>query len=144
MKKHEISIIVKPDELNHHNTLFVGKALTYLVETGFITVSFEHGNPNELVCYGLNDFKFLTPVPNGSILTYEGQIVRVTDTTITTFVEGICRLTGTKHMSGWVTYVVIDLETRAKKHHNIVLDDTDNKEELDIRRKTGEFFAKIL
>ena len=32
MEKHELSIIVKSDELNHHNTLFVGKALTHLAE----------------------------------------------------------------------------------------------------------------
>ena len=103
MEKHELSIIVKSDELNHHNTLFVGKALTHLAEVGFITVCMAHKNPDEVVFYSLDGFKFFSPVPKGNVITFQGQIVRVTNHSITVYIEGINKLKNTKHIHGYAT-----------------------------------------
>ncbi|EJP23113.1 thioesterase family protein [Peptostreptococcaceae bacterium AS15] len=144
MEKHELSIIVKSDELNHHNTLFVGKALTHLAEIGFITVCMAHKNPDDVVFYSLEGFKFFSPVPKGNVLTFQGQIVRVTSHSVTVYVEGINKLKNTKHIHGYATYVTVDEKSKAKKKHGIVLDNTDDKSELELREKAKELFEKIL
>ena len=144
MEKHELSIIVKPDEINHHNTLFVGKALSHLAETGFITVCMAHKNPDEVVFYSLEGFKFFSPVPKGNVLTFQGQIVRVTNHTVTVYVEAINKLKNTKHIHGYATYVTVDEKSRAKKNHGIVLDEPNDEGEKCLRKNAEELFRKIL
>lgn len=144
MKRYETSIMVKPDELNHHNTLFAGNGVKHLVEAGFFTVARQYKNVDEIVCYALNDFKFLVPVKNGSIITYIGQIVRLTTSTITVYVEGINPLDEKVHMSGMITYVIVDENTRQKKAHNLSLDECVDDKEKRLRRYANCFFEKSL
>lgn len=144
MKKYENSIIVKTDDLNHHGTLFIGKALTYLAETGFLNMALTYGNGDEIVFRALDGFRFFSPVPKGSILTYTSQIVRLGKTSATLYIKGECKLASTLNMEGYCTYVTVDEKTRVKKPHNMVLDSPSDEYEKELRQKADEFFKKLL
>lgn len=142
MKELETSQLVKMDDLNHHGTLFVGKALTWLCETGFITASMEYKDPNELVFFALNGFKFFRPVQKGDIVTYRGRIVNVTKTSISCYVYSTSLESGEKCAEGLITYVTIDKISRKKKEHGLTLDETNDTAELDMRKKAANILEQ--
>lgn len=138
MEQLTTSQLVKMDDLNHHGTLFVGKALMWLCETGFMTVSKNFGKPDELVFYAMNGFKFLRPVAKGDICTFTGTVVNAGKTSVSVYVKGESLKTKEIALEGFVTYVAIDPITRKRKAHNLVLEDTTDKEEQLLRERSRE------
>ncbi|SHH57057.1 Acyl-CoA hydrolase [Anaerosphaera aminiphila DSM 21120] len=138
MKEFSTSQLVLMGDLNHHGTLFVGKALTWLSETGFMTASMSYKNPDELVFLAMNGFKFLKPVPKGDIVTFTGKIVHLGNSSITVYVKGVSALTNEIHVEGFITYVCIDQVTRKKKNHGLIMDDASSTEEIRVRNRVLE------
>jgi len=50
LKETIISHLVKPEDLQHHGTLFAGRMAEWLVETCFIAASRFVGRPKDIVC----------------------------------------------------------------------------------------------
>lgn len=143
MKSFKTSQIVLMGDLNHHGTLFVGKAITWLSEAGFMTATQAHKDPMELVYYAMNGFKFLHPVKGGEIVNYCGKIVALGKTSITVAVSASTLSNPDIFAEGFITYVVIDKETRKKKPHNLTLDEPKTEEERLLREKAKRYLAAI-
>lgn len=141
VKELSTSQLVLTGDLNHHGTLFVGKALIWLSETGFMTASMSYKNPDELVFLAMNGFKFFKPVPKGDIVNFTGKIVNLGNSSITVYVNGVSSLTGEIHVEGFITYVCIDQVTRKKKNHGLVMDDAESTEEIRIRNRALELVS---
>ena len=56
--------LVKYEDLNHHKTLFAGKASSWVLETGYISVTAVSGYKN-FVCLKINELKFYKTSKNG-------------------------------------------------------------------------------
>lgn len=135
MKKYETLHLVKGEDLNHHGTLFAAKATAWLVEAGFATAACEHGNPNEIVLRGIRDMSFCKPVPKGTVIRYEGQVVQVGNTSLIVCVKAQNAITEELYIEGYITFVTIDAMTATKKAHAVQLDVTEDTEELALREK---------
>lgn len=135
MKEYRISHLVKSEDLNHHGTLFAGRASEWLVEAGFITASAEHGRPQDVLCVNIHGFTFRRPVQKGDIVTIMGRIVKTGTTSLMVHVRAVCEIEGVQNVEGFITFVCVEPDTRKKRVHGIVLDETDDPYELELRER---------
>lgn len=119
MKKYETLHLVKGEDLNHHGTLFAARATAWLVEAGFAVAACEHGNSDEIVLRGIKDVSFSKPVPKGTVLRYEGQLVQVGNTSLVVCVKVRNAITEELYIEGHLTFVTIDSNTGEKKVHAV-------------------------
>lgn len=135
MKEYRISHLVKSEDLNHHGTLFAGRASEWLVEAGFITASAEHGRPQDILCVNIHGFTFKKPILKGDILTIAGRIVKTGRTSMMVHVRAFCEIEGTQGVEGFITFVCVEPDTKKTRVHGIELDETDDAFELELRER---------
>ena len=140
MKKRHSSFIVMSEDLNHHRTLFVGKATMWLMETGFMTTAM-YKKPEEVVCFAVNMSKFLKPVPSGAIIDYTGQVAHVGKSSVTVYIYGKTFDSDDICIEGLVTYITIDKTTRKKVANGIVMDEPADEEEVKMRQRALKFLS---
>ncbi len=138
MKEYKISHLVKSEDLNHHGTLFAGRTAEWLVEAGFIAAAATHGRPQDILCVNVHGFTFKRPVQKGDILTIHSRIVKAGTTSLMIHVKALCEIHGGQSVEGFVTFVCVDADTKKPKPHRIVLDETEDKAELELRQRALE------
>ncbi|WFA08666.1 hotdog domain-containing protein [Tissierella sp. Yu-01] len=139
MEKVKVSRLVKPQELNHHGTLFAGRMAEWFVENSFICAAKATGRPENIVCVNIHGLTFKTPANNGDIVDIESMVARVGRTSFTTY--GRISKNGLETCEGYITFTFVD-ENNKPIPHNLVLDETDDPIELEIRRKALELSKK--
>jgi len=140
MKVHNISHLVKSEDLNHHGTLYAGRAAEWLVESGFVAAAAGHGQPQDIVCINVHGFVFKIPVQRGTILTMSSRIARVGRSSITVYVKAVNEITQTKYLDSFLTFVCLDPGTDKAMPHGIILDKIESPEEEEIRERANRLF----
>ena len=141
MKTYSASHMIKAEDLNHHENLYAGRAIEWMMESSFIAAVGEHKNKNGLLYKNTHQFDFFSPVDPGEIITYLSTVVRVGTTSFTIHIDLISEDSQTRKAEGYTTFVTIDENKRAVKHE-IILDDTDSPEELKWRSAAEGFFSR--
>ena len=135
MKYYNISHLVKSEDLNHHGTLFAGRSAEWLVEAAFVAAASQHGRPQDVLCVNIHGFTFTKPVQKGDIITFYSRVAKVGTTSITVYVKVMSEIHGTTHVDGYLTFVCVEPDTKRKRPHGIVMDETTDEEELQIRQR---------
>lgn len=135
MKYYNISHLVKSEDLNHHGTLFAGRSAEWLVEAAFVAAASQHGRPQDVLCVNIHGFTFTKPVQKGDIITFYSRVAKVGNTSITVYVKVMSEIHGTTHVDGYLTFVCVEPDTKRKRPHGIVMDETTDEEELQIRQR---------
>lgn len=141
MERVKVSRLVKPQELNHHGTLFAGRMSEWFVENCFICAAKATGRPENIVCVNIHGLTFKTPANNGDIVDIESMVVRTGRTSFTVF--GRITVGGSEKNTcdGFITFTFID-DNNKPIPHNIILDETDDEEELRRREEANRLFLK--
>ncbi len=66
--------MVKGEDLNHHGTLFAGRASEWMIEAGFIAAA-AMTDPARIVCKKVHGMDFHRPVAKGRLLRLSARIV---------------------------------------------------------------------
>ena len=119
--------LVNSEDLNHHNTLFAGRCAEWFVEAGFIAVANELPATN-IVCLKIHGLTFTKPLKSGSIASFQSQIVYVGRSSIKVFVQLIENSKSPPILDGFLTFVYIDDEGKAKPHGLLL--ELDNETDL--------------
>ena len=134
MQWSKTSRLVKPQELNHHGTLFAGRMSEWFVENCFICAAMTTGKPKNIVCVNIHGLSFNTPSLNGDIINIKSIIVKAGRTSFTVY-GAITKNDSEKVIcQGFITFAFVD-ENNKTIPHNIVLDKTNDELELSIREK---------
>lgn len=141
MKRYRSSHMVRMENLNHHGNLYAGQGIEWMVETSFIVVCTEYGDPQGLLYKNTHKFDFYKTVNPGDIITYEGVIVRAGRTSLTLRVGLYNEKTGDLHAEGFTTFVSVDENNHAVPH-GMVLDEPADEEERRWREEAESFFRK--
>ena len=141
MKRYRSSHMVRMEHLNHHGNLYAGQGIEWMIETSFIVVCTEYGDPQGLLYKNTHKFDFYKTVNPGDIITYEGLIVRAGRTSLTLRVGLYNEKTGALHAEGFTTFVSVD-ENNKSVPHRIVLDEPADEEEAKWRAEAESFFRK--
>ncbi len=129
-----INRLVKSEDLNHHGTLFAGRAAQWFVEAGFIAAA-SVTNPANIVCANIHGMIFKKPVRNGSIIRFESRVVLAGKTSLVSYVKVSDR--GEFLVDGFLTFVHVDLKGRPIPHG--ISAETDDPDVLELQRR-----AKLL
>jgi len=103
-----ISHLVKPEDLQHHGTLFAGRMAEWLVETCFIAASRLVGKPEDVVCVKVHGISFEKPIHNGEITEIKARIACLGNTSITVKGQAFTGDSEVPAVSGMVTFVTVD------------------------------------
>jgi len=124
--------LIKMEELNHHGTLFAGRTAEIFVESGFTAASLEVKNPDQIVLVKIHSMTFSEPIKRGDVIRMESQIVKLGKTSLTAHITISSSTKNTTPVEGFITFVNVD-ESGKKIPHNLVLDETENPRELELR-----------
>ena len=114
-----ISHLVKIEDLNHHGTLFAGRAAEWFVEATYIEANIHYKNPEGLVCLKIHGMKFMKPAKKGEIVNIKTSIAYAGRTSIMVYGKAYNMLNPQEVLvEGFVTFVSVD-EDGKKKPHNI-------------------------
>lgn len=130
MKTYTSTFVVKGEDLNHHGTLFGARAAAWFVEAGMIAAAKEHGRIDEIVMRNILDMSFQKPVENGTMLDFQARVVYAGSTSLVVGIAAKNAYTGERYIEGYITYVTVEPGMGGKKPHGIVLDGTEDEEEL--------------
>lgn len=139
MKRYRSSHMVRMEHLNHHGNLYAGQGIEWMIETSFIVVCTEYGDPQGLLYKNTHKFDFYKSVNPGDIITYEGLIVRTGRTSLTLRVGLYNEKTGVLHAEGFTTFVAVN-EAGKSVPHGIVLDEPADEDEVKWRAEADTFF----
>ena len=105
--------LVKPDDLNHHGTLYAGRCADWFVECGFIAAA-SLAKPENIVCLKIHGLLFSQPARLGDILCFESKIVYAGKTSLIAHVQVIKK--GNSLLEGYITFIHVDLEGKPLPH----------------------------
>lgn len=105
---------VKNEDLNHHHTLFAGRAAEWFVETGLLTVA-KFIPADHIVCVNIHEMHFRKPIDLGSIIQTRGRIALASKTSLLVYIEFLVH--EERIVSGYISYVCVDQEGKAMAHH---------------------------
>lgn len=140
MKTYRTTHMVKMEDLNHHQNLYAGRGIEWMVEAAFIGAALTHGERHGLLYRNTHQFSFNKSVEPGEIISYCSTLVRVGKTSLTMRIALISEATGELKAEGYVTFVTVKPHTHEKAAHGLRLDETNDTEELEWRKKAQSFF----
>lgn len=108
--------LVKSEDLNHHGTLFAGRTAEWFVESGFIAAAMLI-NPRYIVCLKVHGMYFTKPARPGDILVFASKIVFTGNTSLIAYIEVKDPIKGTANVSGFITFIHVDDNTKPCSHH---------------------------
>lgn len=132
--------LVKSEDLNHHGTLFAGRASEWIIESGFICVASQLP-PNNIVCYKVDGLNFFHPIRLGTVLRIDASIVYAGSTSLMVNV----RVTSTKDPNrviceAFMIFVHVNEDTQPTPHGLKV--DPETEQEKELCRRAKEIYNK--
>jgi len=109
--------LVKNEDLNHHGTLYAGRSAEWFVEAGFIAAA-GLTRPEDIVCLKIHGMTFLRPVKGGDVITFESRIILAGISSLHAYVRMESK--GEPVMDGFITFVHVDREGRARPHGIVI------------------------
>ena len=123
MKDSVISHLIRPEDLQHHGTLFAGQMAKWLVEACFVAASRLIGRPEDIVCVQIHGINFTEPVHNGDIIEIRGRVAFTGATSITVYGEASINEEEEPRVTGMATFVTVDKTGAPYKHGAVLSDD---------------------
>lgn len=134
MKEYYNSRLVKSEELNHHGTLFAGRAAEWFVESAFIAAASTLGDPKNVVCLNIHGLLFKHRVNKGEIVKFKSRVAHFGKTSMIVYCKMETELSKLTPVEGFITFICVD-EHGNKIPHGLSLDSTNDQEELKIRER---------
>ena len=111
-----ISHLIRPEDLQHHGTLFAGRMAEWLVETCFVAASRLVGKPEDVVCVQIHGISFKKPANNGDIVDIKARVALLGPTSITVCGQAFVNNGEIPSVSGMITFVTVDKEGKPYEH----------------------------
>lgn len=141
MKTYKTTHMVRMEDLNHHQNLYAGRGIEWMIEAAFIAAALEHGEKHGLLYRNTHQFSFEKSVEPGEVISYNSTVVRVGKTSLTIRVALISEGDGEQKAEGYTTFVTVKPHSHEKVNHGITLDEISNVQELEWRKKADSFFT---
>jgi acyl-CoA hydrolase len=135
--KYTTNRLVKNEDLNHHGTLYAGRSAEWFVEAGFIAAA-GLTRPEDIVCLKIHGMTFLRPVRGGDIVTFESSILLAGRSSLHAYVR--MHIKGEQVMDGFITFIHVDGEGKAKPHGIVITPAADN--DIGLRDRLREVLGR--
>lgn len=114
----ETSILhmVRPQDLNHHGTLFAGQAASWLVEAGFIAAARLCGKPEDIVCVQINEMTFKKPINLGDVIEIKSRVAFIGSTSISVYSQVFRPQDKDPIVANMATFVTVNKDNKPYAH----------------------------
>jgi acyl-CoA hydrolase len=116
--------LVKSEDLNHHGTLFAGRTAEWFVEAGFVAAT-TLLDPKSVVCLKVHGLYFTKPVKPGEIVKFTSKVVYAGKSSIIAYIQVVKNGIEKPIVSGFVTFIHVDENTKPIAHHIEIVPKTD-------------------
>ena len=113
--------LIKSEDLNHHGTLYAGRASEWFVEAGFIAAA-QWLRPDMVYCRNVHGMTFQRPAHLGEIASFTSKAVLAGRTSLVCFIE--MKINGVEIVRGFITFLNVDAEGRPQPHGLSLVADT--------------------
>jgi acyl-CoA hydrolase len=131
-RTHIINHLVKSEDLNHHGTLFAGKAAMWFVESGFIAAA-GLTNPENIVCVNIHGMVFKKPIHNGAIVRFESEIAFAGKTRLVSYIKVVDNRNEEVLLDGFITFVHVDEHGKRRPH--VIAIEVSTPEDIELQDK---------
>lgn len=107
--------LVKGEDLNHHGTLYAGRASEWFVESGFIAAA-SLTRPENIVCLRIHGMTFKRPIRLGEVLRFESKIVLTGKSRLVAYICVRSHQETSILLSGFITFVHVDKDGHPIPH----------------------------
>lgn len=107
---------VRPEFMNHHQTLYAGYISEWLTEAAMIGVSGIMGSTEHIVLAAVREIRVVKPVLVGAVLELQYELGRIGTTSVEIKVLGTDFLTKERYFTGSAVFVAVDDEGKKKPH----------------------------
>lgn len=121
--------LVKGEDLNHHGTLFAGRASEWVIEAGFIAAA-AMTDPARIVCRKVHGMEFLKPVAKGRLLRLSARIVLSGRAKLVAKVEARLEENAAPIIESFITFVHVDESGASCPHGVTVAPETEEEHRL--------------
>jgi len=121
--------LVKGEDLNHHKTLFAGRTAEWFVESGFLAAA-SLVQPDNIVCLKIHGMYFTRPVHPGEIIKFTSKIAYTGKSSLIAFIKMTKGNDDEFVVSGFITFIHVDEDTKPAPHFIVVDPQTDADKEL--------------
>lgn len=132
IKSYIIHRQIKLQDLNHHGTLFAGRAAEWFVEAGLIAAA-SLTSPKNVVCVNIHGMIFSKPIRVDNILKFESKVVSTGRTRIVAYVKILFSHNDEMVLNGFLTFVHLN-EKGLPVPHGIVIE-PDDPEDIDLKKR---------
>ena len=108
----EMTVLVRPEHLNHHGFLFGGRLLEWLDEQAYIAAISLCSPKANLVTIGIDRVEFKVSVAQGEIIRFKSVVVHVGKTSITAYTRVNRHPKGVEIFSAYTTFVALGADGR--------------------------------
>ena len=108
--------LIRPEDLNHHGTMFAGQMAKWLVEAGLMTASCLIGKPEDIVCVQLNGMTFKKPLNNGDLISIRSRIAFLGNSSIIVCSQVFRRPDVAPIVSNMATFVTVNKQNKPYEH----------------------------
>jgi acyl-CoA hydrolase len=108
--------LIRPEDLNHHGTMFAGQIAKWLIEAGLIAASKLVGKPEDVVCVQVNSLTFKKPLNNGDIIEIKSRVAYLGSTSITIHSEVLRKQDAVAVVSNMATFVTVNKQNKPYEH----------------------------
>ncbi len=107
---------VRPEFMNHHQSLYAGYISEWITEAAFIAVADTLRRTDHVVLAAIKEINITKPIYSGSVLELRYAVKGYGTTSVELHIEGVDFLTRVKHCEGDVVFVTVDDEGRKTPH----------------------------
>ncbi|MCW8131207.1 MAG: acyl-CoA thioesterase [Planctomycetota bacterium] len=104
----ESTLLVRPEHLNHHGSLFGGRLLEWLDEQAYIAAITRLDYRANLVTVAIDNVEFHQQVRKGAVLRFRSMLVHVGRTSLTVHTEVALMPSELNIFEAYVTFVALD------------------------------------
>jgi acyl-CoA hydrolase len=116
LKETNISHLIRPEDLQHHGTLFAGRMAEWFVEACFVAATRLIGRPEDVVCIQIHGISFKKPANNGDIVDIKARVAFLGPTSITVSGKAFINNAEIPAVAGMITFVTVDKEGKPYQH----------------------------
>ena len=113
MKKISTYHLVKTGDLNHHRTLYAGRAADWILEAGWLAAA-DAVSDSKVVCAKIGNMQFFYPIHAGETVRIDSTVAYAGRSSLICYVSA--EAGGTRKADGFICFVHVDEWGKAQPH----------------------------
>ena len=124
--------LVRSEDLNHHNTLYAGRAADWFIEAGYMAVE-QYLPSSNVVCAKIEETAFFKSIHSGETVRIESEVVYASASRM---VSHVATYVGEEQRAeGYITFAHVGEDGHSKAHGITIEPESDEEKALQERAK---------